>query len=138
MSFFDPPPPPPPVSEPAHEPWRGNSSDTVGGQLDLSLLVARSQDAAVIVSGIVAYPAGLSLSLVAITRVIEQGGPFWDMRAHTSAEEFLRFGMRSADGSKLTNVETLGPPPSRPPAATRRARSLYRRGGGGGGRKYSF
>jgi hypothetical protein len=98
-------------------------------------LLAHNADAAVIVSSVVAYPAGFSVSVVSITRR-------WDVRRHrpplgAESSEMLRFGMRFADGSKVTNMEE---PFGRwqPPGESRgQGRRLHRGGGGGGGRKFT-
>jgi len=133
VSFFDLPPPPPAAPEPARQPWRGDSSDTVGGTTDLVLLLARNDKAAVLVSGVVAYPRGFSVNVVTFSRLFEpmgrrSGGPHG-----AAADEALRFGIRFADGSKVTNVASTYAPVPRPSDG----RLLQPRGGGGGGRKFT-
>lgn len=130
VSFFD-PPQLPPRPEPARQPWRGDDSDTVGAPVGIVEVVARNEDAAALVSGLVAFPSGFSLSVLTITRRGEAGprhGPFGD-----DASEMFRFGIRFADGSKVTDFGDRFPPRFRSAGGP----WLQQRGGGGGGRKYS-
>ncbi len=130
------------VEEPVPQrlPWRGTSDDTTGVAVPLVRLLARTEDVAIIVGGFVAYPAGFDLTLVTIARVawVRRGmapnpmGHGFPGRSFPSPE-FLRFGLRFADGSKATNVGYgLATGPSG--AGTR---GLLPRGSGGGGKKYS-
>jgi hypothetical protein len=141
VSFFD-----IPASEtPAHEepepqrvPWHGTSDDTTGVVVPLVRLLARTDDVAVIVSGLVAYPSGFDLTLITIARRTALGRGirhpgFGSPDRMFPSPEFLRFGLRFADGSKASNV---GFGQGMDQTITG-ARDLAPRGGGGGGRKYS-
>jgi hypothetical protein len=130
MSFFDPPPDPPDRPRPVREPWRGDADDTVGGLVDFVAVLAKNEDAAVLVAGLTGYPAGFAVSLISITR---KNHPYPPMFRHDSSEQ-LRFGMRFADGSKVTDSRS-GPPPFGPRAGER---MLHQRGGGGGGRRHAM
>jgi hypothetical protein len=143
VSFFDEPAlqtPEPDEPDPQPTPWRGTSDDTTGVVIPLVRLLARTDDMAIIVTGFVAYPSGFDLTLVTIARVA------WARRSMSPhpmsfgfparifpAPEFLRFGLRFADGSKATNVgfgQGVDPSGSK-------VRDLSTRGSGGGGRKYT-
>lgn len=143
MSFFDDPSlqtPEPEEPEPQRTPWRGTSDDTTGVVVPLVRVLARTEDVAILVSGFVAYPSGFDFSLITISRVawVRRG-----MQPHPMgfglpermfpSPEFLRFGLRFADGSKATNVG-FGHSGHSPGGVVR---DLRPRGSGGGGRKYS-
>jgi hypothetical protein len=126
--------------DPQRVPWRGTSDDTAGVVVPLVRVMARTEEVAIIVGGFVAYPAGFDVTVITIARVVwaKRGIPpnpmgygFSD-RAFPS-DEFLRFGLRFADGSKATNVGFgQGMSPSRTGV-----RDLRPRGSSGGGRKYT-
>jgi hypothetical protein len=143
MSFFDEPylqTPEPEEPDPQRTPWRGTSDDTTGVVVPLVRVLARTEDVAIIIGGFVAYPSGFDLTLITIARVA------WTRRGMSPhpmgfgipermypSPEFLRFGLRFADGSKATNVgfgQGVHPSGSG-------VRDLRTRGGGGGGRKYA-
>jgi hypothetical protein len=143
MSFFDEPvlqAPEPEEPDPQRTPWRGTSDDTTGVVVPLVRVLARTDDVAIIVSGLVAFPSGFDLTLITIARLA------WARRGMSPhpmgfgipermypSPEFLRFGLRFADGSKATNAGFgQGIHPSRSGV-----RDLRTRGSGGGGRKYS-
>jgi hypothetical protein len=143
MTFFDEPSlqtPEPEEPEPQRTPWRGTSDDTTGVVVPLVRVLARTDDVVVIVSAFVAYPAGFDFTLITISRLA------WTrrgMQPHPmgfgvsdrmfASPEFLRFGLRFADGSKATNVG-FGQGGYAPGSGVR---DLLPRGSGGGGRKYS-
>jgi hypothetical protein len=141
VSFFDEPSlqtPEPEEPEPQRTPWRGTSDDTMGVVVPIVRLLARTEDMAVVVSGFVAYPSGFDLTLVTISRLP------WTLRGVSPhpmgfpdrifpAPEFLRCGLRFADGSKATNV---GFGQRVDPSGTG-VRDLRPRGSGGGGRKFT-
>ena len=140
MSFIEPPPSPPPGwrrPEPHREPWQGTSADTVGVPLSLVRVLARTDAIAVIVSGFVVYPAGISFNVVTVHRMTgphppqHPNGPRADWDADGS--RILRLGVRFADGSKVTNLDSMYGYRPRDPGE----RMLQQRGGGGGGRKFT-
>jgi hypothetical protein len=143
VSFFDEPALQTPEREdpePQRTPWHGTSDDSTGVVVPLVRVLARTEDVAVIVSGFVAFPSGFDLTLITIARVA------WARRGMAPhpmgfgfpermfpSPDFLRFGLRFADGSKATNVgfgQGVDPSGSA-------VRDLRTRGSGGGGRKYT-
>jgi hypothetical protein len=139
MSFFEPPPPPPGPPEAGHRrpDWLGPPANVLPGLVPVELLVARTDEAAVAVSGIRAYPTGFGFLVSVRLRRVAAGqepdpfpfdGPFDGDRL---ADTFLRFGVQFADGAKATNLPrydlhvTGDAEPARPVMLTS--------GGGGGG-----
>lgn len=114
MSFFD----EPEIQEPEFEepephrlPWRGTSDDTTGVVLPIVRILARNEDVAILVSGLVAYPGGFDLTVITVARLAwaKRGIPPNPMGYQTpdrpaSSPEILRFGLRFADGSKAINM----------------------------------
>jgi hypothetical protein len=115
-------------------------------------LLARTDELAIVVSGLFAYPAGFAFTLIAFNRLDPPRLPMELMdgpsRFRQAAEsgDLLQFGIGFSDGSKVTNASWR--PPSRHRTATATYASalpternqrpsepvLVRRGGSGGGR----
>jgi hypothetical protein len=143
VSFFDIPASDVPAyeePEPQRVPWHGASDDTIGVVVPLVRVLAWTEDVAIIVSDLVAYPSGFDLTVVTIARRVATGrgmsrnpmGFGFPDRAYPSPE-FLRFGLRFSDGTKASNVgfgQGMHP-------AHEGVRDLLPGGSGGGGRKYS-
>lgn len=135
VSFFDTPPPKqPPRADPQRQPWRGTADDTLGVPVPFAEVLARSDEVAILVSGLVAYPSGFSLTVIMLSRLKPPGGPFSPaMHGHLGVApdqggEF-RFGIGFSDGSKL--IVDRGPwRPVEPGVRTIRGQG----GGGGDGR----
>jgi hypothetical protein len=63
-SIFEPPPPPePPGREDRRPIWAGPPNNVLPGIVPVQLVIARTQDTAVAVIGIRAYPNGLAFTL---------------------------------------------------------------------------
>ena len=104
------------------------------------LLLVRTHMVAVCLGGVVAYPAGVELTLAVRRRSGADDAEWIDrqmfLRRRRGGEvppEFLRFGVEFADGRKATNLGwhmRFDPlqPPDRP--------ILVERGGGGGGTRW--
>jgi hypothetical protein len=159
--FFTPPPRPPHEPEPRYRSpaWIGPPSGTLPGVVELETVLARTDEVAVCLRGVFAYPTGLSFD------VVTMGGPDaaeLDLdphsmmlhrhrhrhrhRRHTGRgrdeelpPEMLRFGLEFADGTRVTNV---GNDPwlamadagdEDDDSFTPRAPTLTEHGGGGGG-----
>jgi hypothetical protein len=143
VSFFDEPSlqtPEPDEPGPQRTPWRGTSDDTTGVVVPIGRILARTEDVAIIVSGFVAFPSGFDLTVITIARLawVRRGMAPHPMGFGLSermfpSPEFLRFGLRFADGSKATNVG-FGQGGHRSGSGVR---DLRTRGSGGGGRKYT-
>jgi hypothetical protein len=142
VGFFDSvPPPPPPEPEPPAPPrpvWVKPETQ-VGGSVGVDLLLARSDEAALALTGLIAYPNGFSFTIAAVLREEDRRG-----RVHhygyqpdgsgAPEPEFLRVGVRFADGRVAANL--AGRPrfddetPDRP--------VLMADSGGGGGRRFDM
>jgi len=144
MGFFDDRPLPPPPPEPPRRPrpvWERPEA-AIGGVAPGELLLARSDDAAVAVSGFRAYPNGFEMTLSVLLRREDRWGHgrvFHHLheRPEPDAElpaEFLRFGVLFADGTSATNLGER----HLPPEARVTAPLLMQQGGGGGGRRFDL
>jgi hypothetical protein len=111
----------------------------VGGSVALDLLLARSDDAAVALTGLIAYPNGFAFTIAAVLREEDRRGRVHHHGFHPGETgeppaEFLRLGLRFADGRVATNL--AGHPwsddvtPDRP--------LLMPDSGGGGGRRFDM
>jgi hypothetical protein len=141
--FFEPPPPQPEPERPRHRtpPWVSAPSGTLPGVVALELVLARTDQVAVCVTRVNAYPAGFELDLVTMANgerhdldplLFER--PHRRLAAAAAAAggippEKLRFGVEFADGTKATNIAgrwhgSGQEPPSGP---------VMTPGGGGGG-----
>jgi hypothetical protein len=139
MGFFDdrplPPPPPEPPRRQRRE-WERPEASIAGGAPG-ELLLARSDEAAIGVSGFRAFPNGFEMTLTVLLREEDPWGRgMMFHRMHEGGppgEEFLRFGVLFADGSSATNLgdRHIGPDEPTPPL-------LRQQGGGGGGRRFDF
>ena len=145
--FFEPPPPRLLRSRfgTARQCGRGRRG-TLPGVVPLELVLARSEVAAVYVSGLSAYPTEVEFDLVTIAAPDEDDealdpmlfGPHrHHMRRRAGGseipDEMLRFGVEFADGRRATNTGGGGfsPPDSEPAGPV-----LHPGGGGGGGGRW--
>lgn len=96
------------LPESRREPWRGRSDDTLGVPIGFSALLARNDEAAVLVTAVVAYPSGFGLSLITVSRLSPPTVDPWGHMETPSSAGVLRFGIGVADGSRATDV-TLEP-----------------------------
>ncbi len=126
--------------EPRRHRWRGDDLDTVGVSVPITALLARTEEVAVSVSGLFAFPAGFRLSLITLLRMDPPKeelrgtiglGPW--RRGRIQWGKALHFGIGFSDGSKVTDRQVPGPHHREHPSS----RSLEGRGGGGGGRKWT-
>ncbi|KHD75281.1 hypothetical protein MB27_23755 [Actinoplanes utahensis] len=115
------------------------SETTIGGAVAGSFLLARSETAAVGLSGLVAYPNGFEFTVVAVLRDEDRAGRVFDhvfnrfRGDEPLTPQFLRLGIRFADGGVVTNLS--GTPPWDRGAD---APMLIGQSGGGGGRRYDM
>jgi hypothetical protein len=114
MGFFDDLEPPRLPEEPEHETpvWLSAPEGWIGGLVPFQELIARSEEAAVAVARIVAYPFGFELTLDVFTRSRSRDWMF-DHRPWSSGErppeELLRYGIEFADGRRASDLgEMLG------------------------------
>ncbi len=148
MRFFAlPAPPAGPLMMPVAEtgsPWLRPPQDVLAGVVAVEVVVARSDDTVVAVTGVRAFPTGFGFTLS--VRLRTQPGPdtwLWQhagvldhplLAAGELPDEVLRFGVRFADGRKAT---TLDPHPwdteQEPQGPV-----LLQHGGGGGGRSWDM
>jgi hypothetical protein len=142
VGFFDSvPAPPPPEPEPPAPPrpvWVRPETQ-VGGSAGVGLLLARSDDAALALTGLIAYPNGFSFTIAAVLREEDRRGRVhhYSLRPDgpgPQPPEFLRVGVRFADGQVATNLAGRPHPDEEPPARP----VLMADSGGGGGRRFDM
>jgi hypothetical protein len=114
MSFFEPPPPPPPLAlaevEYRQPAWLGPPANVLPGVVPVELLIARTDETAVAVTGIRAYPTGFGFTLSLRLRRLsprQQQDPYpFDVpfEGDQIPDAFLRFGVQFADRAKATNL----------------------------------
>lgn len=135
VSFFDPLlPPPRPMPDPPQPPWIGPAENVLGAGVGLEVVLARTEDVGIGVSGFVAEPNGVSFLLDFRRRFgafpgTEWGRPWPPEHPHAIGQDDFRFGVALPDGRKVTTLHLWqDPDPSEamPPR-------LIPRGGSGGG-----
>jgi hypothetical protein len=132
VGFFEPLPPPPALPEQPPQPeWVGPPDNVLGRPVPVDLVVARTEDAAVVVRNVVAYPNGVAFVLDVRRRKADP----WDdpLGMHPrfggtpeTQKDILRFGVGLSDGSKATTGGHF-------PWGDRVQGPLLTQGGGGGG-----
>jgi hypothetical protein len=98
-SFFDSPPaeePKPLCAQPA---WVGPGSNVLGVLVPVDVVLARTDDAAVALGPITAYPNGFE---VRVRLRLRGGEPIHPMAMHPGGGKAFRFGVRFSDGRKAT------------------------------------
>jgi hypothetical protein len=109
MGFFADFEPPPPPDEHEHETpvWLSAPDGWIGGLVPFQELIIRSEQAAIAVARIVAYPFGFELTLDVFTRTVGRSWAFdphlWE-GGERPPEELLRYGVEFADGRKASNI----------------------------------
>ena len=109
MRFFETPPlSDAEVDAPRREPWAGTWADTHGAVVPISLLLVRTEEVAVVVTKVIAYPAGFTFDVVCVSRSWRPRVPLqpWSPPGRDDSHpSVLRFGLRFADGSRVTNLD---------------------------------
>jgi len=132
------------VAEEDDNEYEDPTAHWVGGVVPVELVVARSEQAAVVVRGIVAYPDGFNFTLEAcLHRSVKLGRrrrPFhasgrWDDDGGPLGDEVLRFGISWPDGGRATNLDYWGRGWA---DATEPAHGMEEGSGGGSDRHYSW
>jgi hypothetical protein len=147
LSFFEPPPPPreEETQRRAQPIWMGPPDNVLGVGLPIRLLLARTDEVAVLVDQVSAYPTGFTFEISLHLREepedpmdlseVLHGSMRWPRKASQELPpDLFRFGIRFADGSKVTNID-----PGRWPQETGDepfGPLLVGRGGGGGGARW--
>jgi hypothetical protein len=143
MSFFDRlPPAPQPEPEPPRPAWMKPEA-VLAGVVAEELLLARSDDAAIAITGLQAYRTGFEFMLSAVLRredrrghMLQPGLPPWPGRDDEPLPaEFLRVGVQFADGGVATNLDR---PPFPVTDAEPAGPLLLLAEGGGDGRRYDM
>ncbi|MEV6377761.1 hypothetical protein [Micromonospora musae] len=147
MGFFDQlPPAPEPQPEPPRPPrppWMKPEAVLPGG-VPQEFLLAHTPEAAVAVTGLLAFPSGLQCTLVAVLRHGRFGRAFdptmqrelWRLREEPLPDEFLRFGVQFPDGRVATNLVGGGPFPTQ--LSVPAGPVLSPAGGSGSDRRYDM
>jgi hypothetical protein len=137
VSFFDVPVPPPPDREGSVErpEWAGPPRGVLPAHTPQRAVIFRTDDVFLAVDRLLVYPAGLEFTLVLLMRDSNyelQDIP-WELhrrpRAGELPDDFIRFGLVLADGSKWTNLDWREPWGE----AEVTGPIVSGRGGGGGG-----
>lgn len=136
VSFFDDIPESPELRppEPQRQRWRGFPEDTHGAPVPLSAVLGKSDRAAVLLTDVVAYPAGMIINMIATSRLDPSPFSPGGMRpaGRRGPMHGVRLGILFSDGSKVANTSFLhhpGPP---------EGRILRPQGGSGGGRGFRW
>lgn len=118
MSDFFPEPPArrdePEVEEHPQPVWLNPPEDMVAGVVPVELVIGRSERAVVMLTGMRAFPSGLSMTLSARTRVRVRGfdlndevfdGPHQHDQDEAWQRDRLKWGFEFADGRRATNLD---------------------------------
>ena len=112
MSFFEPPRPPTLAQAEQRPPWLAPPVNVLPGVVPVELLIGRTEETAVALTGIRAYPTGFCFTVsIRLRRHAPQkpthsGHGIFAMLDYfePSGQVFLRLGVRFADGRKATNL----------------------------------
>jgi hypothetical protein len=116
VGFFDDLKPPAPPEEPEEETpdWISAPDGWIGAVLPVQGLIGRSEEAAISLARVVAYPVGFEVTLDAFTRTVSWGWAFderfgeWHRGEHERPPaELLRYGIEFADGRKASNLGAM-------------------------------
>jgi len=142
VAFFKPPPPrPPSARQPVPHEW-DEPDDSLGREVPLQFVIARSHAAIVAVRRITAYHNGFAFEVsvrLLPGHELTEPSDFFGVRAlrrtHNGLpDELFRFGLEFANGSTVTSLEVTGiGGPTRP-----RGPILAGGGGGGGDRRFDM
>lgn len=141
MGFFDDVSEPPPIviDGPAPRAVWEKPEFMLGGALDLAIVLARTDDAAVCLGQFAAYPNGFEFTLTIVLRDPATGAcrrptHRFELPGPSIPDDFLRFGLLFSDGKTATNLDmtSLGEDgePSKP--------VLNPEGGGGSDSRYDL
>ena len=119
--FFEAPPPRPEVEEPEERKrpaWLGPPRGVLPCAVPVSGVVARTEEIAIGMAGVFAYPTGFEAEIVVVARSARRLAPFrdpFDEHGATSSEEgsipehLLRLGLDYSDGRKSMNTNLRWP-----------------------------
>ena len=149
MAFFDAPPPMPDAPKPtALLPWFGPPQGVIGGSDPQQLVIARTDNVAIAVTELTAYPLGFTFNLTFLGRSenveLPPVTPYYRPRHGEGLENQFRFGLLLSDSTKVIASQTRAVPGSsdwnsfaaleRPPEPMLRING----GGGGSGNKWDW
>ena len=142
MAFFEPPPPKPPSAPQrvVHD-W-DEPDDSLGREVPLQYVIARSPAVIVAVRRITAYHNGFAFEVsvrLLPGHELTDHSDFFGMRARRPAhdglpDELFRFGLEFADGSTVTSLDVAAINESKRPKGP----ILVGGGGGGGDGRYDI
>lgn len=134
--------PPTPQEEDEPQPvWLNPPDDVLPGVVPVELVLGRSEQAVVMLSGMRAFPAGVAMTLLVRTRRRLRGlslheelfdGPYRHDQDDAWRRDRLRWGVEFADGRRATNVDAWPDPGEASPTTDQPV--LFGGGGGGGDR----
>jgi hypothetical protein len=138
--FFEAPPPPPePPEDLYRQPvWAGPPDNVIGAAAPLRVVLARTDEVAVAITGATAYPTGATLALAVRLRTPREHPDFFHAFLHRARgadpADLFKFGVQFSDGRKATTLHEHAAFAESEPAQP----VLSPRGGGGGGRAWSW
>jgi len=110
MAFFDELPGPEREAVPPHQPWDLPQAEFPGVVPGSTLLLGQSGQAAVAITGILAYPTGFEIFLTGrIRRPMADGAELPPPPRQRPPGRRLRFGMQLPDGTKVLGEHGHGP-----------------------------
>jgi len=125
MAFFDPPQPPAPRPAPQPPPvWAGPPANTLPAALATTVVLGRTDDTVVALTGLAVYPTGCDLRLEVRSRRQDIEFPFGFAHHHGRPADGLLVGVLFSDGRKASCPNT---------ASGMGAQLTPRNGSGGGG-----
>jgi hypothetical protein len=151
VRFFEPPPTPPDQPEPPPQPpWAGPAEVELGAPVPVRLVLARTEEAAVAITEVVAFSNGFEVLVSARRRNVGGGTRrtfYGGMPMGPDDPNTLRFGIQFADGRKGSNIafggggairlyyqaKQQGKEPELPEGPV-----IHPRGGGGGGTRFDY
>lgn len=125
MDFFPGPPSPPDDEDVPEQPqpaWLSPPEDILPGIVPVELVLGRSRNAVVLLTGVRAFPSGLQLNLAvrvreSVRRGDRNGGVFDDPYRRGKDPDWqarrLQWGLEFADGHRVTSVDPWPDQPNR-------------------------
>lgn len=104
MTFFDDAPEAAPVPSRPHRPWEPPEAEFPGAVPSGTIVLGRTEQAAVAITGLLAYPAGFEIFLTARVRPGADTGPGDRMPGgggRGGYRQSFRLGLQFADGTKV-------------------------------------
>jgi hypothetical protein len=108
------------VPEDPFEPWFGPPRNVVGHPLPLTLLLAQTENLAIVITDVVAFPTGFVFTVIARRKIALYGDAWMDAfrrdreRPEGSSSHLLQMAILLPDGSRLSSLAPTLPKLERP------------------------